>query len=158
MTINQKYILLLSFLLILSGCSNISLEKEIELYPNGSKKRELTYKGNYFQMELVKSIDFYSVPQSDDPPKLSEMNYENNSLNGKQEHWYKNGTKKMVLNYRYGLMHGEQLGWFVNGKNKFKRNYNFGNLDGIQYTYIKNGNLDRKKLYRSGKLIRIIKD
>ena len=158
MNISKKHIIFISFLFVFDGCSNITLEKEIETYPNGSKKRELTYKGNYFKMELVKLIDFYSNAQVEDSPKSSELNYENNSLNGEQEYWYKNGTKKMVLKYRYGLMHGEQLGWHESGKTKFKRNYNFGNLDGIQHTYNGAGTLDRKKLYKNGKLIRIIKD
>ena len=112
MIISRKNIIFLSFLFIFEGCSNITLEKEIETYPNGSKKRELTYKGNYFQMELVKLIDFYSDAQIENSQKSSELNYENKFLNGDQEYWYKNGTKKMVLKYRYGLMNGEQLGWY----------------------------------------------
>ena len=158
MIIFRKHIIFLSFLFIFEGCSNITLEKEIKTYPNGSKKRELTYKGNYFQMELVKLIDFYSDAQIENSQKSSELNYENNSLNGEQEYWYKNGTKKMVLKYRYGLMHGEQLGWHESGDTTFKQNYNFGYLDGIQHTYDAVGTLDRKKLYKNGKLIRIIKD
>ena len=158
MNISIKNIILLFFLFIIEGCSNITLEKEIETYSNGSKKRELTYKGNYFQMDLVKLIDYYSDAQIENSQKSSELNYENHSLNGDQEYWYINGKKKMVLKYRYGLMHGEQLGWYENEKIKFKRNYNFGNLDGIQHSYNRTDTLDRKKLYKNGKLIRIIKD
>lgn len=157
MTISKIYIFLIAIILF-SGCSNISLEKEMEYYPNGAKKRELTYKGNKLQMTLVKLVDYYNELNSENPQKISELNYENSSLNGEQEYWYSNGTKKMVLKYRYGLMHGEQLGWHNNGKNKFKQNYNFGNLEGIQYSYDNSGSLDRKKLYKNGKLIRIIKD
>ena len=118
MTISKIYIFLITIILF-SGCSNISLEKEIEYYSNGAKKRELTYKGNKLQMTLVKLVDYYNELNSENPQKISELNYENSSLNGQQEYWYSNGTKKMVLKYRYGLMHGEQLGWHNNGKNKF---------------------------------------
>ena len=142
----------------MGGCSEISLEKEIGNYPNGAKKQELTYRGNYLHMEIVKMVDFYNELNSDNPQKISELNYENSLLNGEQEYWYKNGKKNMVLNFRYGLTHGEQKGWHENGKDKFKQNYNFGNLDGVQFSYDKSGTLDRKKLYKNGKLIRIIKD
>ena len=158
MTISKKTILIFIITLFFSGCLEISLEKEIINYPNGAKKREITYKGNYFLMDLIKIIDFYNDASNENPQKISELNYENSVLNGEQEYWYKNGTKNMLLKYRYGLLHGEQLGWHENGKNKFKQNYNFGNLDGLQFSYTKTGNLDRKKLYKNGKLIRIIKD
>ena len=158
MIITKKNIILLSFFLPYLGCLNISLEKETELFPNGTKKRELTYKGNFFQKKLVNLIDFYSDDQLENPPKYSEFNYENSSLNGEQFFWYRNGTKKMILKYRYGLMHGEQLGWYKNGKSKFIRNFNFGFVDGFQKFYDESGDLDRKKLYNNGKLIRIEKD
>tara|TARA_B100001029_G_scaffold10984_1_gene7488 strand:+ start:1555 stop:2031 length:477 start_codon:yes stop_codon:yes gene_type:complete len=157
-TIPKHYKFSLIFLFLFLGCSNISLEKEIEYYESGLKKRELTYKGNILSMTLVKLVNYYNDLNSENPQKLSELNYENSSLNGEQEYWYNDGTKNMVLNYRYGLMHGEQLGWYQNGKNKFKQNYNFGNLEGIQYSYNNSGKIDRKKLYKNGKLIRIIKD
>jgi len=157
-TISKIYIFLFTILLFLTGCSDVSLEQQMEYYPNGAKKRELTYKGNKLHMTLVKLVDYYNELNTDNPQKISELNYENSSLNGEQEYWYSNGTKKMVLNYRYGLMQGEQTGWYKNGKSKFKQNYNFGNLEGIQYSYTTSGKIDRKKLYRNGKLIRIIKD
>jgi len=158
MTLSNNYLIISIIFLLLSGCSNISLEKEVEFYSNGAKKREITYKGNYLHMEVVKVVNFYNEINSEEPRKMSALNYENSLLNGEQEYWYKNGTKNLVLNYRYGLAQGEQFGWHENGKTKFKQNYNFGKLDGIQFSYNKDGKLDREKLYKNGKLIRIIKD
>ncbi len=89
---------------------------------------------------------------------LSEKNYKEGKLNGKQKHWYGDipflsqvgGQLNYEKNYKNGKEEGIQKWWYIDGQLMYEYNYKEEKLEGKQKYWYSNGQIWHERNYYKG--------
>lgn len=107
------------------------LAAKLELFPNGNKKRELTY---------LHATLFMDTPDNWDTASLATFATRGqDERNGPFVVWHPNGQPARQGEYRYNLPVGDITYWFTNGQKQMEGKYRDGKQDGGWTWYHTNG-------------------
>jgi antitoxin component YwqK of YwqJK toxin-antitoxin module len=152
----KKYLFLLSavaFLVFSCGKTNENGKKAEtkskdesglkEYYSNGKVKTEISAKGQLRQGP-TRNYDR-------DGLLLSEVNYDNNIMDGMVTNYYaKSGKINSTFIYKKGIKEGDEIWYYESGKPYRVTPYIKGKIEGVQKHYYEDGKLQAEVTYKNG--------
>ena len=144
-----SFILILSFILFLSGCEGPSFGSsnvKKEYFPNGQIRSEFIMSDHTEMNGLLKLYG----PEGE---LTSTVEIRNGVKNGIEKLYDEKGRVLKTTPYINGKKHGYEKGYFPNGDVWFMLPYRNGVLNGEAYMYRQDGTLVRKALYREGRIV-----
>ncbi|MDA3890392.1 MAG: hypothetical protein PF517_01880 [Salinivirgaceae bacterium] len=136
-------------LLLLNIACNNQLKKDIvEIYDDGSPKKESFYKLTGDKKEVIKEIQFYENGQ-----KEYVGHFIKGKKDGKWTYWNINGKKKSEGYFIKGIRTGEAQVFHENGKIFYKGEYIDGQKNGVWIFYNKQGKKVNEVTFKMGTII-----
>ena len=165
-----RSLFLITSLIVIIGCGDPELKTEItETWPNGSKKKEISYyrqitdprrvviynvKGGIMSDRFMKGgkPDSLQIGYNLDGSKFKEECYIQKEdgtpmLHGKASYWYENGQLKSEAVYDSGAPSGTIIAYYDDGNKMSETSYKNGKKDGEDIVYFKNGNKKKSTIY-----------
>ena len=135
----SAFILTISFLISMSGCSDTQIEERNGLFYklNETEPFTGTYNGSYPSGKMA-----------------SEENYKDGKREGLRTDWFENGQKKEESNWKDGIQDGLTTLWYDDGKKKEESHLKDGKLDGLSTFWYETGQLNGKAIFKNGVLIK----
>jgi antitoxin component YwqK of YwqJK toxin-antitoxin module len=114
-----------------------------EYYSNGKIRTEISAKGQLRQGP-TRNYDRNGL-------LLSEVNYDNNILDGMATNYYaKSGKINSTFIYKKGIKEGDEIWYYESGKPYRVSPYINGKIEGIQKHYYEDGKLQAEVTYKNG--------
>ena len=137
--------ILLIVLFITGVCFGQTYELAEEFYENGLPKVIKTFKESNDKYELVKSINVYENGQKKEEKTYKGVNrYGVPIKDGIWTWWHENGQKKSKRTYKDGEADGLVTMWYENGQKKQEGTWKDGNIVGIWTSWNENGEMEGK--------------
>lgn len=131
----MKRLYLLFTLIAAVACAQKETVVE-ESYPDGTPKKEATYKGSGQNRELIKETYYYERNKVE-----MTGGYHNGKRNGYWVSYYENGNKWSEGYYKNGMNDGKRVTYFESGKTRYVGYYKNDRRVGKWQFYDEAGNL-----------------
>ena len=143
-----NYITILSLSLIFFGCSGPTINRNSDEFkfinfPNNPSNGIVTYKGEPFTGDLIKTTD--------DGQLRHKVTLKDGKVDGIGEDYYENGQLHYKENYKDGEKDGVCYIFFENGQIYLKKIYKDGEIIELEQ-YYENGQLEKKGAFNDGEL------